>query len=91
MNKEMIGGSIGVILSATGTASQTNEILQVVSLVITIIGALITYVLIPLITWYKKSKQDGKITAEELKEGAEALKEGIDKVTGAIPEKRNKE
>ena len=38
MKNEIITGTIGTGLSAVGTATQTNEILQTVSLIITIKG-----------------------------------------------------
>ena len=86
MTKEIIGGAVGTTLSAVGTATQTNELLQTISLIITILGGLITFVIIPLVSWYMKAKQDGKITKEEIKEGidiatkgAEDIKESLDK------------
>ena len=81
MKKKILGGSIGTAISLVGTATQTNELLQTISLIITIIGAFITYILIPILLWYSKSKKDGKITKEELKEGKEILKEGIEKIS----------
>ena len=87
MEKELITGTIGTTISMVGTVIQTNEILQTISLIITIVGALITYIIMPLIIWYKKAKADGKITKEEIKEGKEVLKEGIEKIS----KKSNKE
>lgn len=80
MKEELIGGTIGTALSAVGTATQTNEILQTISLVITIIGGIITFIVVPLYNWYKKSKADGKITSEEIKEGIDTLADGVEKV-----------
>ena len=84
---ELIGGSIGTALSAVGTGLQTNEVLQTISLVITIIGGLITFIIVPLVNWYKNAKKDGKIDKDELKdvvnivvEGSEKLKDGIDQI-----------
>lgn len=71
----------GNLLAAAFTALQTEEIFQVVSLVLTIVATSITIFvkLIPLIVkflkWLKKSLADGKITDEELKEGEEIAKE----------------
>ena len=78
--KEIIGGTVGTTLSAVGTATQTNDILQTISLVITIIGALITYIVMPLLLWYKKSKKDGKITKEEIKEGIDIIYTGAEEI-----------
>ena len=78
MNTEtsLIGGAIGTTLSAVGTATQTNQILQTISLIITIIGALISMVIIPILNWYIKAKADGKITKDEIKEGIEIASDG---------------
>lgn len=80
MKTEMITGAVGTSLGVIGTATQTNEVLQTISLIITIIGAIISMIVVPLLTWYNKAKADGKITVNELKEGAETLKDGVDKV-----------
>ena len=83
-NKELIGGVIGTSLSAIGTATQTQEILQIVSLIITILGGIISFIVIPILNWYRKSKEDGKITIDEIKEGAETLEDGIEKLDDKI-------
>ena len=89
--KQTTGGIIGTGLSAIGTAMQTSEVLQVISLCITIIGALISMVIIPLLTWYKKSKQDGKITIDEVIEGGKTLQEGTKAVKDLIDKNTKKE
>lgn len=81
MKNELIGGSIGTALSAIGTGLQTNDVLQTISLVITIIGGLITFIIVPLVNWYKNAKKDGKIDTEELKDGVDILKDGVDNLT----------
>lgn len=85
--KEFIGGLVGTGLSAIGTATQTQEILQIISLVITIIGGLVSLIIIPILNWYNKAKKDGKITTDELIEGAETLKDGIEALDDKINEK----
>ena len=87
MKNEFITGLVGTGLSAVGTGLQPNELLEIISLVITIIGGLITFVIIPLINWYKQSKQDGKITKDEIKEGVDIIKDGAEKVKGEIERK----
>lgn len=91
MRNELIGGSIGIALSAVGTGLQTNEVLQTISLVITIIGGLITFIIVPLINWYKKAKKDGKITLDEAVKGADTLKEGLEKTKEALDEERKED
>ena len=80
MKHELIGGSIGTGMSALGTAMQTNELLQTISLVITIIGGLITFIIMPVINWYQNAKKDGKITKEEVDEGVKIIQDGLDKL-----------
>lgn len=87
MNKEILGGSLGTALSAVGTAIQVDEILKYVSLAITIIGGIISMIIIPILNWYKKSKEDGKISKEELEEGAKIISDGIDSVKDKTQDK----
>ena len=89
MNKEIIVGTIGTSLSAIGTVIQTNQILQTISLILTILGAIMTYFIVPIYIWYKKSKADGKITKEEIKEGKEIIKKGIEKISKNNPKKED--
>lgn len=86
MKDELIGGGVGSALGIIGTATQTNEVLQTISLVITIIGAIISMIIVPLISWWQKAKKDGKITKEEIQEGIDILSDGINSL-----EDKNKE
>ena len=88
IQREMIGGAVGTALSATGTALQTNELLQTISLIITILGAIISMIVLPLLTWYKNAKKDGKITKDEIKEGIDTLQEGIEGVKDSLDDKK---
>ena len=78
MKKELITGAVGSGLGALGTAIQTNEILQTISLIITIIGAIVSMIVVPLISWYQNAKKDGKITSEEIQEGVKIIQDGLD-------------
>ena len=74
--------SIAVVGTATaviGTASQIDQVRSWISLAVTIIGALCTFVPI-FIRWWKKAKADGKITIDEIQEGVEIVKRGKDSV-----------
>lgn len=84
MKQELITGALGTTLGVVGTATQTNEVLQTISLIITIVGAVISMIVVPLLSWYLKAKKDGKITPEEIKEGAETLSDGIKGVKDEI-------
>ena len=87
MKKELIGSSLGTILSATGTATQTNEVLQTISLIITIIGGLLT-IAMALVAWYNKAKKDGKIDKEEVKEAIDIIQEGGENIKNALNDKK---
>jgi len=88
LRDELIGGSIGTALSAVGTGLQTNDVLQTISLVITIIGGLITFIIVPLVNWYKNAKKDGKIDKDELKDGVDIIVEGSEKLKDEIDDKK---
>ena len=88
MKNELIGGSIGTALSAVGTGLQTNDVLQTISLIITIVGGLITFIIVPLLTWYKNAKKDGKIDKEEIDEAIDIVVDGSEKIKGEVEEKK---
>lgn len=77
--RETICGAFGTAVTATGTVLQPNDVLQTISLIITIIGGLITFVFVPLYNWYKQAKKDGKITKDEIKDGIDIVVEGASK------------
>ena len=83
MNKEVIGSVIGTGVSAVGTGLQTNEILQTISIVLTIIGTLIT-IIMAILNWWRNAKKDGKITKEELDEGIDIIKNGVDEIKDQV-------
>ena len=91
MKEEMIVGSVGTSLGIIGTATQVNEVLKTISLILTIVGALITYIIVPLIAWYKKAKADDKITTEEITEGIEIITTGTEKVKEDVDKHETKE
>ena len=76
-------------MSALFTATQTKEILQIISFVLTIISVLIV-ILRNLIDWYIEAKKDGKITAEEVKKGTNIIIDGVQKVNNVINENKKK-
>lgn len=88
MKSELLTGGVGTAISAVGTATQTNEVLQTISLVITIIGGIITFIVVPLINWYNKAKEDGKIDKDELKDGVNIIIDGSKDVKEVIDDKK---
>ena len=89
LNKETKGGVIGTILSALGTGIQTNEVLQTISLIITITGSIIT-IAMAISNWWKQAKKDGKITKDEVKDGVDIIKDGA-KTINSLINKKDKE
>ncbi len=78
MNKN--GASYGAnIIGAIFTAIQPNEILQIVSLVLTILATCFSLAF-TIYNWHKKANEDGKITAEEWRELGELTKDDIEKL-----------
>lgn len=59
------------------TATQTNEVFQMISLIATIIATAFSIVLtaIRLLFWFKNAKSDGKITDEEVEQAKEIIKD----------------
>lgn len=86
--KELATGTAGCALSAVGTAVQTNEILQTISLVLTILGTLITFVILPLFNWYRNAKKDGKIDKEEIKEAVDIVSKGAEEVSKTVNDRK---
>lgn len=89
MKNKLICGSIGTALSAVGTGLQPNEVLEIISLCITIIGGIITFIIMPLLNWYNKAKQDGKIDADELEQGAKIVIDGSEKIKSQVEDKQD--
>lgn len=90
MKNEIIGGAIGTGISAIGAGLNVNDVLETISICTTIIGGLITFIIIPLITWYKQSKKDGKIDKEELNELHTIISDGSEKIKNEIENKEEK-
>lgn len=80
MKNEYLLGGVGTALGVVGTATQLNELLQTISLIVTILGAVVSFIIVPIVSWYTKAKKDGKITADEIQEAAETLEDGLEKV-----------
>lgn len=68
---EVSGNGLMYVLTAT----QTKEVFEIISLVLSILISLLI-ITSKLVVWFKKAKEDGKITKDELKEGIEILQDG---------------
>ena len=85
-------GWIGTGISAILTIVQTNEVFQIVSLVLTILTTLLTFIF-TIYKWIKLSKEDGKIDEDEIKQGIEIVedfKESLDKISEEFNDKEDK-
>lgn len=82
-DERILMGVAGTTVSAVGAGMSVNEIQAIVSIIITIVGFVIS-VLVPtivkIVNKIKKAKEDGVITEEEKKEIAEDIKTGSEKV-----------
>ena len=72
MNNEVkfVGGVVGSCVSFMGASINSDELSTIISIICAVVGLVWTIVItgvIPFIKWLKKAKQDGKITAEEIK------------------------
>ena len=90
MKQEYVVGGVGAVLGSVGTALQINEILQTISLVLTILGALVSFIIVPILSWYRTAKKDEKISTEELEEAAHILDEGAKKTKETLEKERNR-
>lgn len=89
MNKENFIDGGCVLMSTLFTATQSKEVLQIISFVLTIISVLIV-IIRNIIDWYIDAKKDGKITAEEVKKGTDIIIDGVQKVNNIIDENKKK-
>ena len=88
MNKEVVGGVVGTSVSAVGTGIQTNEVLQKISLILTIVGTLIT-IIMALVNWWKNAKKDGKITKDEINDAVNIIKNGSESIKDTLKDKED--
>lgn len=86
VNENNIAGAIcGNVMSFFGIAMSTTDLSQIISIVCTVIGTIITIIsalVIPIWKSIRKAKEDGKITPEEMQDIIDTTKEGLDKIQG---------
>lgn len=79
----MIDSTVGVgvggtALEAALAVSQTNEVLQTIQIILACVTFLVT-ISYTIWKWYKKAKEDGKITKDEVEELVDDIKKEVDK------------
>ena len=90
MKKDVIASAVSTAVAGTGTAIQPDQVLQYISIVLTIIATLITIIL-ALRAWWKDAKKDGKITKDEIDEGVKIVSDGVEDIKKHIDSNKKKE
>lgn len=86
----LIGGITGSAISFSGLAiADIDHIVNIVTGTLGFIVTLVGVIIIPMIKWYKKAKEDGKITADEVVEGLETLSDGAKELKDQIDNTNN--
>lgn len=80
---------VGITFQSLLTIAQTDEIFRIISLVLTIISAVVVLTR-NIYEWYIKAKKDGKITSEEFKQGTDIIIDGVQKINNVIDENKKK-
>ena len=70
-----IGSGINAILAGI----QVDEVLRYINISLAIVTTIVTLAY-TLYKWYKRAKADGKITADEIREGIGYVKDGVDEI-----------
>ena len=94
-HESLVGGTVGTMISALAiNVDNLRSIESIVAIVCTSLGLLITIItslIIPLCKWYARSKKDGKISADEVVDGVETLKDGLQNLKDHHLEEEHKE
>lgn len=88
MKDYMKDGIVNVLSGGTAitfTAIQSNQVFQTISLIVTILSALVMLAY-NLWKWYREASKDGKITEEEIDEGFDTLQKGVEDIKKGIDE-----
>ena len=76
---------LGIGIQAILTAVQTDEVLRWVAFGVTIFSVILN-IAYNIWRWWKKSKEDGKISMNEVDELVDIVKDGSDTLTNTIKE-----
>ena len=94
-HESLVGGTVGTMISALAiNVDNLRSIESIVAIVCTSLGLLITIItslIIPLCKWYARSKKDGKISADEVVDGVETLKDGLTDLKDKLEEEHKEE
>lgn len=87
--KELFGGLVGTFVAGVGSQLPVEHAYQIVSIISSIVGLLITLtsvLIIPLIKWWRNARKDGKIDNEELDNLSNILEDGKNVIDKNIKE-----
>ena len=94
-HESLVGGTVGTMISALAiNADNLRSIESIVAIVCTSLGLLITIItslIIPLCKWYARSKKDDKISADEVVDGVETLKDGLQNLKDKLEEEHKED
>lgn len=79
---------LGIGLQAIFTAIQTDEVLRWISFGFTLVSVILT-IAYNIWRWWRKSKEDGKISIDEVDELGEIIKDGSDSLKNITKEDKN--
>lgn len=74
---------VGITFQSLLTIAQTDEIFRIISLILTIISAIVVLAR-NIYEWYVKAKKDGKIDADEGKELIDIVDDGVNNIKDNI-------
>ena len=83
--KDNLLNILNIGLQAIFTAIQTDEVLRWISFGFTLVSVIIT-IAYNIWKWWRKSKEDGKISMNEVDELVDIVKDGSDTLTNTIKE-----
>ena len=78
-----LASGVTTLIGATSVEEVTGVILTIVGIVSALFSLAFN-----IYCWYKKAKEDGKITKEEAKEAVDILNNGIKEINDATKEKK---
>lgn len=94
-HESLVGGTVGTMISALAiNVDNLRSIESIVAITCTSLGLLITIItslIVPLVKWYARSKKDGKISADEVVDGVETLRDGLKDIQDKLEDKEHKE
>ena len=94
-HESLVGGTVGTMISALAiNVDNLRSIESIVAIVCTSLGLLITIItslIIPLVKWYARSKKDGKISADEVVDGVDTLKAGLQNLKDNLEEEHKED